>query len=328
MNIQYLQDEQTANQALEPILMRALKRFRDLLPGQIEIALEMLHDEPNVRANAEHLEDTFLSACMVAWQSMGGLAKQIVIEVKEVLLDEIVLDADAEKLNGGLPPRRYAWLVISNSARTTPGPFSTLIPAPDRVDDRPGSAHRLKLQEIRHVISQHHGWMTVSPEPGKGTAFEIFLPTVLPLEIPVTNNDGTEVKHIMYVDDYDAMRELVSETLPDAGFEVSCFESGKAALEAVMANPFKFDAVVSDYKMQGYCGVDLLRKIKKISTHLPVIIISGYVDDALRALAMGAGAASVMSKTSDLSQLCIELRMLLGSEPDPALVTYSEWAKL
>lgn len=328
MSIHYLQDEQTANQALEPILMRAIKRFRALLPGEVEIALELSHDEPNVRAHAEQLEDTFLSACMVAWQSMGGLAKQIVIEVKEVLLDEIVLDAGAEKLNGGLPPRRYAWLVVSNSSRITPGPFSTLIPAPERVDDSAASARRLKLQEMRYVVGQHHGWMTASPEPGKGTAFEMFLPTVLPLEIPVTNEAGTEVKHIMYVDDYDAMRELVSETLPDAGFQVTCFESANVALDAISANPFKFDAVVSDYKMYAYCGVDLLRKIKKISTHLPVIIISGYVDEALRSLAMGAGAAAVMSKTSDLSQLCIELRTLLGSDPNPALVTYSEWAKL
>lgn len=328
MTNHYLPDENTSNQALEPILMRALKRFRALLPGALELSLEMSHDEPHVRANSEHLESILVSACMVAWQSQGLRASQIIVELKEVLLDEIVLDTSAEKLNGGLPPRRYAWLVISNSSRITPGPFSTLIPAPDRVDDSAASARRLKLQEMRQAISQHHGWMTATPEPDKGTAFEIFLPTVMPLEIPVTNEAGTEIKHIMYVDDYDAMRELVSETLPDAGFQVSCFNSAKAALEAVESNPFRFDAVVSDYKMQGSCGVDLLRRLKKISSHLPVIIISGYVDDALVALATGAGAASVMSKTSDLSELCIELRTLLGSDPNPALVTYSEWARL
>lgn len=328
MNIHCLKDEKTVNQGLEPIVMAALKRFRNLLPGQIDIALEMAHDAPNVRANAAQLETALLSACLVAWQSLGGQASQIVIEFKEVLLDEIVLDADAEKLNGGLPPRRYAWLVISNSERTIPGPFSTLVAAPVDVDDRPASAQRLKLVDIRDIVSQHHGWMTVLAEPGKGTAFEIFLPTALPLEIPVTNSDGTDIKHIAYVDDYDAMRDLVYETLPDAGFQVTCFESGEAALDAVMANPFKFDAVVSDYKMQGCCGIDLLRKIKTISAHLPIIIISGYVDDALEALAMKAGAAAVMTKTSDLSELCAGLRALLGSEPDPALATYSEWAKL
>ena len=328
MNIHHLQDERTTNQGLEPILMRALKRFRSLLPGQIEITLEMSHEEPHVRANAEQLEDALLSACMVAWQSMGGKARQIVIEFKEVLLDKIVLDADAEKLGGGLPPRLYAWLHISNSDRTTPSPFSTLVPAPDRVDDQPASARRLKLLEIRNIFSQHNGWMTVLPEPGKGTAFEIFLPTAMPLEIPVTKSNGTEIKHIMYVDDYDAMRDLVGETLPDAGFQVTCFESGEAALQAVIANPFKFDAVVSDYKMHGYCGIDLLREIKKISTHLPVVIISGYVDDALQALAIGTGAAAVITKTSDLSELCVELRTLLGSDPDPALVNFSEWARL
>lgn len=178
------------------------------------------------------------------------------------------------------------------------------------------------------MIDAHHGWMTAVPEPEKGTAFDIYLPTVLPLEVPALNESGSDIKHIIYVDDYEAMRDLISETLPDAGFEVTCYESGKDAVSAFLANPFKCDAIVSDYRLQGFSGLDLLRKIKPLRPDLPIIIISGYVDDALRSKALDEGASSVISKTSDLSELCGELRSLLDAAPNPALVTYSEWARI
>ena len=328
MTYQNIQMEDALNMSVKPILNRALERFRALLPKEVELAVELSQEEPRVRAHAQHLEEALLSACMVAWQSMGGRATQIVVEMREVLLDDVVLDGAAEKLSGGLPPRTYAWLVISNNTRLQPGPFHILMPPPQQMDDRPSSAQRLKLQEIKRVVDLHHGSMTVVPEPEKGSVFEIYLPTGIPLEVPATNESGSDVNHILYVDDYDAMRDLISEMLPDAGFEVTCCETFKDAVAAFSAVPFKYDALVSDYRLQGSSGIDLLRKIKTMSPNLPVIIISGYVDDALRANAMEAGAASVISKNSDLSELCVELRRLLAAEPNPVQATFSEWSKL
>ncbi|MBC7610521.1 MAG: response regulator [Polaromonas sp.] len=328
MKYENIPAEKLLNVAVKPVLMRAIDRFRALLPGEVELAIEVPHDSPRIRAHAQQLEEAILSACMVAWQSMGGLASQIVVEMKEVSLDEVILDFDAEKLRGGLPPRAYIWLVISNSTRTPASPFHTLMQAPTTVDERPSSACRLKLLEIRHVIEQHHGTMTALPEPEKGTAFDIYLPTAIALEIPALNESSTDIKHIIYVDDYDAMRDLISEILPDAGFRVNCYESSKDAIAAFLKSPFKYDALVSDYRLQGASGIDLLRKVKLMRPDMPVIIISGYVDDALKANAMGEGASLVMSKTSDLNQLCVELRSLLATAPNAAMGSYSEWARL
>lgn len=93
--------EESVNQAFEPVLMRSIHRFRALLPSEVELALDVEHDNPRIRAHAQPLEDAMLSACLVAWQSMAGMATQIVIKVREVLLDDVVLDPDAEKLQGG-----------------------------------------------------------------------------------------------------------------------------------------------------------------------------------------------------------------------------------
>ena len=328
MSPQLLQSADTVNTGLEPILARAIRRFRALLPQEIELVVDLLSQNIRVRADAKQLEESLLSACMIAWQSMGGKATQIIVEMKDVLLDDITLDPQAESLQGGLPPRQYAWLFISNGTRSQAGPFSTVIPAPKLMDESPVGARRLKLQDIREIVDQHRGWVTAAAEVGKGTAFDIFLPAAQPLDIHATDASGSGVKHILYVDDYDAMRELVSETLPDAGFKVTCVDSGKSALQALLAEPDKYAAVVSDYKLQGLSGIDLLQQIKHNQFDVPVIIISGYVDDALRSKASLAGASLVISKTIDLGELCSALRSLLMVVPNPAVVTYSEWARL
>ncbi len=104
MLFQQLNDQEILNTGLEPILMRALTRFRALLPPEVELVLDLVNDDLRVRAHSHHLEESLLSACMVAWQSMGGAATQLIVEMKDVLLDDIVLDPTAEKLQGGLPP--------------------------------------------------------------------------------------------------------------------------------------------------------------------------------------------------------------------------------
>ena len=316
MHIDNARGEGLTNQSLEPILMGALRRFRALLPSQVDLAIELPQHSPLVRANAAVLEKAFFSACVVAWQSMAGKASQIVVEMKEVVLDDVVLDQDAEKLLGGLPPRGHIWLVITNGDRTPVGPIHTLMLPPRQIDDQPGSAHRLQLTEVRDIILSHQGTITVSPEPGKGTEFEIFLPTAFPLETTAAGGSSASVKHIFYVDDYEGMRALIDETFPDAGFRVTSFESGKAAMSALHADPSACDAVITDFRLQGFSGVELLKQVKIVRADLPVIVISGYVDEALKSAAYSAGAALVVSKSHDLHELCAALRELLSEKPD------------
>jgi CheY-like chemotaxis protein len=303
-------------QGLEPIVMGALQRFRALLPGDVKLAVELFCEDPRVRAHADQLEHALLSVFIIAWQSMVGVAKHVVVSFSEVLLDDSVLNPNAEKLLGGLPPKRYGWLSVSNNSRGALTPFHELLPAPTLMDDRPSSARRLQLAEVRDIIAMHQGMITVLPEPGRGTAFEIYLPTVLSMETPAVNASGADIKHIVYVDDYDAMRDLISDTLPDAGFRVTCYESGKKALAAIQADPSGCDAVVTDYRLQGYSGIELLTQIKRIRPDLPVIIISGYVDEALKAKAQEYEASLVISKSRDVSELYIALRKLLSRKPN------------
>jgi PAS domain S-box-containing protein len=86
----------------------------------------------------------------------------------------------------------------------------------------------------------------------------------------------TEKKQILLVDDEPGIRTTLSISLMDMGYEVTTAESGEAALE-------KFDAddppiVLTDIKMPGIDGIELLRKLKGRNPHAEVIMITGHGD--------------------------------------------------
>lgn len=324
---QLTESEEPANQEFGPILERALKRARALIPPEYEIVHELSHDHARVRGDATELENLFASACVLAWQSIAGQPAKIVVESVELVMDEVVLNDEAEKLQGGLPPRRYVHVIISNDKRQPPGPLHLKMRPPPEGSALP-SARRLRLIDMRSVVSEHKGMFSVATEPTLGTGFDIYLPSAAVLDRQAVTGSGGALKHVVYVDDYAGMRELIEEVLPDAGFRVTSFDKAMPALRFILTNSTGCDAVVTDFKLLDLDGLELLKQIKRVRPALPVIIVSGYVDDTLRARALERGAVAVLSKTQDLDALCEVLHQLLPSDAQPEAGSFTDWSSL
>ncbi len=93
---------------------------------------------------------------------------------------------------------------------------------------------------------------------------------------------------ILVVDDEESLREVLSEVLTDDGYNVDTAETGDKALE--MFDQGNYHLVISDIRMPGMSGIELLEKIKERSTETQVIIITSHasLDTALTALRTGA----------------------------------------
>ncbi len=93
---------------------------------------------------------------------------------------------------------------------------------------------------------------------------------------------------VLVVDDKEMMRDSVGTTLRRAGFDVVVAESGRAALEKIRLK--RPDAVVSDLKMPGMTGVQLLESIRSIDEELPVVLMTafGAIETAVEAIKHGA----------------------------------------
>jgi DNA-binding NtrC family response regulator len=95
-------------------------------------------------------------------------------------------------------------------------------------------------------------------------------------------------KKLLVIDDEPVIREGVRRILESGSYHVETFSSGIAALERIKQEAF--DLVITDLKMPGMSGMEVLKAIKEIQPDLPVIFITGYssVDSAVEVMKLGA----------------------------------------
>jgi len=95
-------------------------------------------------------------------------------------------------------------------------------------------------------------------------------------------------KHLLIVDDERALREAVAERLTDEGFVVEQAESGEAALRRL--SEFAFDVLVTDLRLPGIDGRQVLEAALERYPEIVAIVITGYgtVKDAVDAIKQGA----------------------------------------
>jgi len=93
---------------------------------------------------------------------------------------------------------------------------------------------------------------------------------------------------VLVVDDKEMLRDSVAVTLQRAGFTMLAASNGTQAMEIVASR--RPDAVVTDLKMPGMTGIDLVEKVKQFDEDLPIVLMTAYgtVDTAVRAMKLGA----------------------------------------
>ncbi len=116
---------------------------------------------------------------------------------------------------------------------------------------------------------------------------------------------------IHVIDDDAAMRDSLAFLLDVNGFHPQVYESADAFLGAIGTDAS--NCVVSDIRMPGLNGIELVRKLKSQGASCPVILITGHGDVALAVEAMKAGAADFIEKPFDDDALLDAIRAALGA---------------
>lgn len=114
---------------------------------------------------------------------------------------------------------------------------------------------------------------------------------------------------ILVVDDDLEMCGLLAEVLREEGFRVSATGDSLEALTLLKRE--EFDLLITDLKMKGLKGLDLLEEAKKVAPTTPVIIITafGTVESAIKAMKMGA--YDYITKPFQMDELLLTLRKAL-----------------
>src|SRR6516162_3507114 len=99
---------------------------------------------------------------------------------------------------------------------------------------------------------------------------------------------------VYVIDDDAAMRDSLNFLLDAANFEVALFETATNFLEVLPR--LDFGCVISDIRMPGIDGIELLRRMKLLDSRFPIVIITGHGDVPLAVEAMKLGAVDFLEK--------------------------------
>ena len=133
-----------------------------------------------------------------------------------------------------------------------------------------------------------------------------------------------KVPKIWIADDDEAIRIVLEEGLKSAGLEIATFADGESLIDAL--NIDKPDLIISDIKMPGMHGYDLLKHIKNNYEKLPVIIMTAFTDMQAAIDAYGGGAFEYIPKPFDLEEAISTVKKALEEQKEakPKKVSKSE----
>ena len=117
---------------------------------------------------------------------------------------------------------------------------------------------------------------------------------------------------IYVIDDDDAVRQSLEFLLKTTGMTVRGFEHAKAFLDVLPQ--VQQGCVITDVRMPGMSGIDLLSRLKDSNPNLPVIVITGHGDISLAVEAMKIGAIDFLEKPFDDDHLIAAVRAALNRD--------------
>jgi len=121
---------------------------------------------------------------------------------------------------------------------------------------------------------------------------------------------STDMSPVLVVDDHPDMQTEISQKLQSVGFQVESVSNGSEALDRF--NSTKFSLVITEEKLVGIDGMDVLSSVKKISPQIPVIVMTanGSVHNAVEA--MQAGASDYLLKPFSFESLEKTIKKVFG----------------
>jgi len=303
-------------QPLMPLVQDALGLMRSLLPAGVRLNVRLVNAALPVMADATQIQQVVMNLCTNAWQAMDGASGDIT-----VLLHELQLDAAQAQQMGAIEPGAYACLSVADNGPGMDAQTQRRIFEPFFTTKAPGTGTGLGLAVVHGIVKGHHGAIAVRSAPGEGTCFDVYLPLAVPASPepeappdggPAMAGLGVQERHVVYIDDYDALVFLVGRLLRKRGCRVTTFTAGDDALAWLQANPdTAVDLVLIDQNMPGLSGVEVAHKIRALRVAQRIAIVSGRVDEQLLADAAAVGVQEVLKKQDSMDALDQAIRQLL-----------------
>lgn len=318
--------------SLGKIAQESVSMLRATLQARVTLNLTIEDDLPSVLADDTQIEQVIVNLVSNAMQAITNLSGAVEVRLDSVRADaaELAMAPSLNELRSVSSGRLVRLSVSDNGPGMVPSirerifePFFTTKPQ--------GEGTGLGLAVVHGIVKSHGGVIDVDSEPGKGTTFRIFLPAMLNssdapqsfkeqmLKEPSTDSLNRPAKfanakrgQILLIEDDEAVLHSIQFLLNALGYSVSAFSDPHAGLEAFRKDPVSFQMVVTDQNMPTISGLAVVGTVRAIDPNLPVVLMSGFVDNELQTVAVKAGVSVLIAKPFTALELDEKLRPLLS----------------
>jgi two-component system cell cycle sensor histidine kinase/response regulator CckA len=257
-----------------PLLQAALSK-------RVELRHEFAAQLAEVRGDPAQLTQVVMNLLTNASDAIGDRTGVVSLRTRERLLAREDLAGMA--LGVDLPPGPYVGLEVEDSGDGMDEATLGRIFEPFFTTKFTGRG--LGLAAVLGIVRSHRGALRVTSVPARGTCFEVWLPggqdvVDAPIagrvEVPVPDGGGL----VLVADDEPAVRQVARKFLERWGYEVLEAADGLEALALAEREGGRLHLVLLDITMPRKDGVETFRELRQVSRTLPVVLMSGFTEQA------------------------------------------------
>ncbi|HEX7473582.1 MAG TPA: response regulator [Candidatus Limnocylindrales bacterium] len=285
-------DINAAVTTIEPMLQQ-------LIGENMKLALKLDPAAGNIRGDVGQLGQIVVNLVVNARDAMphGG---SVTVETGNVTFDE---PFTTEHLD--LAPGPYVLLAVSDTGMGMDRATRDHIFEPFFTTKEVGKGTGLGLATTWGIVQQAGGHIWVYSEPGHGSAFKLYFPRVdSPVEelalAPIATTIG--VGTVLVVEDEPAVRDMTTQLLQRAGYDVLAVADGIEAITAARLAG-SIDVLVTDVVMPNMSGIELVEQMMDRYPELGVVLLSGYTAETLDLERITARGAMFVPKPVTSNQL-------------------------
>jgi PAS domain S-box-containing protein len=300
-------------------LTQLVESSRELLEGVVvgphTLRLELAEGPPDVLADPGQLERVLLNLVTNAVEALSDEGGVVVVRSGTVELDG---SGAAPAVGDALEPGDHPFLEVEDDGAGMDADTQRRIFDPFFTTRFTGRG--LGLASVSGILKAHHGAIEIESTPGMGTRMRVLLPRApadrsdeVASDATTSRNAAPPPARVLVIDDDEGIRDVTTECLERAGFDVLSAPDGERGIERFRAHADAVSLVLLDRTMPGLSSDATRRALLAIRPDVRILLMSGYASEPASGTATEEAVVGFLGKPFLPEELIDRVRAALDA---------------